>query len=112
MHGLFEVDGIENLNAIRLIDHFAVFVLYGLIDRIAVPVLYWLMVLAQLGTHFRCTALEHFTALHQDSAFRERSVKIENGKVTNNFQFRNLLFLHHHASVASSYPPECPCSSC
>ena len=47
-----------------------------------------------------------------DVAVRERSVKIENGKVTNNFQFRNLLFLHHHASVASSYPPECPCSSC
>ena len=46
-------------------------------------------------------------ALNHDAAFRERSVKIENGKVTNNFQFRNLLFLHHHASVASSYPPEC-----
>lgn len=52
------------------------------------------------------------THLIHKSAFRERSVKIENGKVTNNFQFRNLLFLHHHASVASSYPPECPCSSC
>ena len=52
------------------------------------------------------------TALPRNGSVRERSVKIENGKVTNNFQFRNLLFLHHHASVASSYPPECPCSSC
>ncbi|CCY08831.1 unknown [Clostridium sp. CAG:81] len=69
MHGLLEVDGIEDFNAIRLIDHFAVFVLYGLIDRIAVPVLYRLMVLAQLGTHFRCTALEHFAALHQNRTF-------------------------------------------
>lgn len=51
-------------------------------------------------------------ALDHDTTFRERSVKIENGKVTNNFQFRNLLFSHHHASVASSCPPECPCSSC
>ena len=69
MHGLFEVDGIENLNTIRLIDHFAVFVLYGLIDRIAMPVLYRLMILAQLGAYFRCTALEHFAALHQNRTF-------------------------------------------
>ena len=48
----------------------------------------------------------------RNGIIRERSVKIENGKVTNNFQFRNLLFSHHHASVASSCPPECPCSSC
>ena len=72
MHGLFEVDGIENLNTIRLIDHFAVFVLYGLIDRIAMPVLYRLMILAQLGAYFRRTALEHFTALHQNRAFGVR----------------------------------------
>ena len=58
-----------NLNTIRLIDHFAVFVLYGLIDRIAMPALYRLMILAQLGTHFRCTALEHFAALHQNRTF-------------------------------------------
>ena len=69
MHGLLEVDGIENLNSIRLIDHFAVFVLYGLINRIAMPVPYWLMVLAQLGTHFRRTALEHLAALHQNRTF-------------------------------------------
>ena len=68
MHGLLEVDGIEDFNAIRLIDHFAVFVLYGLIDRIAMSILYRLIILAQLGTHFRCTALEHFTALHQNGS--------------------------------------------
>ena len=72
VHGLLEVDGIENLNAVRLIDHLAVFVLHGLIDRIAVPVFYRLMVLAQLGTHFGCAALEHLTALHQNRAFRVR----------------------------------------
>ena len=60
---------IENLNAIRLIDYFAVFALYGLIDRIAVPILYRLMVLVQLGTHFRRTALEHLAALHQNRTF-------------------------------------------
>ena len=75
VHGLLEVDGIENLNTIRLIDHLAVFVLYGLIDRIAVPVLYWLMVLAQLGTHFRRTALEHLAALHQNRTFRVLSIR-------------------------------------
>lgn len=85
MHGLFEVDGIENLNTIRLIDHFAVFVLYGLIDRIAMPVLYRLMILAQLGTHFRCTALEHFAALHQNRAFRECFVKINKGNISPSF---------------------------
>ena len=96
VHRLVEVDGIQHPDLVRLVDDLSVFVLHRL------------AVLAQLGR----AALEHFAALHQDSALRERSVKIENGKVTNNFQFRNLLFLHHHASVASSYPPECPCSSC
>ena len=44
------------------------------------------------------TALfEHLSALDQYGAFRERSVKIENGKVTNNFQFRNSPFSHRHA---------------
>ena len=35
--------------------------------------------------------------LDDNAAFRERSVKIENGKVTNNFQFRNSPFSHRHA---------------
>ena len=85
VHGLLEVDGIEDFNAIRLIDHFAVFVLYGLIDRIAVPVPYWLMVLAQLGAHFRCAALEHLAALHQNGSFRECFVKINKGNISPSF---------------------------
>ena len=40
---------------------------------------------------------KHFAALHQHRTLRERSVKIENGKVTNNFQFRNSPFSHRHA---------------
>ena len=41
---------------------------------------------------------EHeLSALHGDAALRERSVKIEKGKVTNNFQFRNSPFSHRHA---------------
>ena len=50
VHGLFEVDGIEDLNPVRLIDDLAVLILHGL------------SVLAQLGR----TALKHFAALHQD----------------------------------------------
>ena len=40
---------------------------------------------------------QSIAALDDNAAFRERSVKIENGKVTNNFQFRNLPFSHRHA---------------
>ena len=53
VHGLLEVDGIEDFDPVRLIDDLAVLILHGL------------AILAQL----RCTALEHFTALHQDGAF-------------------------------------------
>ena len=40
---------------------------------------------------------QRHSALGHDTALRERSVKIENGKVTNNFQFRNSPFSHRHA---------------
>ena len=53
MHGLLEVDGIEDFDPVRLIDDLAALILHGL------------SVLAQLGG----AALEHFTALHQNSAF-------------------------------------------
>ena len=53
VHGLLEVDGIEDFDPIRLIDVLAVLILHGL------------AVLAQLG----CAALKHFAALHQDGAF-------------------------------------------
>lgn len=53
VHGLLEVDGIEDFDPVRLIDDLAALILHGL------------AVLAQLG----CTALEHFTALHQNGAF-------------------------------------------
>ena len=66
MHGLLEVDGIEDFDPVRLIDDFAVLILHGL------------AVLAQLGR----PALEHLAALHQDGSFRDAVVKIENGNVT------------------------------
>ena len=96
VHGLLEVDGIEDFDPVRLIDDLAALILHGL------------AILAQLGG----AALEHFAALHQDGAFRVDFVKIEKGNVTNNFQFRNCQFSHHHASIASSSPPRCPCSLC
>lgn len=37
-------------------------------------------------------------------------VKIENRSVAYDFQLRNYLLSHHHASAASSCPPRCPCS--
>ena len=43
---------------------------------------------------------------------RKRFVKIENGKVTNYFQFRNSPLSHHHALTASSCPLRCPCFPC
>ena len=52
VHGLLEVDGIEDLDAVRLINDLAVLILHGL------------SVLPQLG----CAPLEHFSALHQDGA--------------------------------------------
>ena len=51
-------------------------------------------------------------ALDHDTAFRKRFVKIENGKVTNYFQFRNSPLSHHHALTASSCPLRCPCFPC
>ena len=47
-----------------------------------------------------------------DCTFRKRFVKIENGKVTNYFQFRNSPLSHHHALTASSCPLRCPCFPC
>ena len=51
-------------------------------------------------------------ALDHDTTFRKRFVKIENGKVTNYFQFRNSPLSHHHALTASSCPLRCPCFPC
>ena len=59
VHGLLEVDGIEDFDPVRLIDDLAALILHGL------------SVLAQLGG----SALEHFTALHQNSAFRVLSIR-------------------------------------
>ena len=47
-----------------------------------------------------------------EGSFRKRFVKIENGKVTNYFQFRNSPLSHHHALTASSCPLRCPCFPC
>lgn len=69
VHRLLKVDGIQNLDVVRFIDHLAVFTLHGLINRVPMPVFYRLVVLAQLGAHFRRTALEHLAAFHQDRAF-------------------------------------------
>ena len=69
VHGLLEVDGIEDFDPIRLIDVLAVLILHGL------------AVLAQLG----CAALKHFAALHQDGAFRECFVKINKGNISPSF---------------------------
>ena len=49
-------------------------------------------------------------ALNHDAAFRVVPVKIENRSVAYNFELRNYLLSHHHASAASSCPPRCPCS--
>ena len=95
VHGLLEVDRIEDLDPVRLINDLAVFVLHRLAS------------LAQLGR----TTLEHLTALHQNGSLRVTFVKIEKGKVTNYFQIRNYPFSHHHASDTSSCPPKCLCSS-
>lgn len=54
-------------------------------------------------------ALKNVAHLQQRRSFWVGFVKIENGKVTNYFQIRNYPFSHHHASVASFCPPECPC---
>jgi hypothetical protein len=96
VHGLLEVDGIEDLDAVRLINDLAVFILHGL------------SVLPQFG----CAPLEHFSALHQNGSLRVVPVKIENRSVTYNFRLRNYLLSHHHASAASSCPPRCLCSLC
>ena len=61
MHGLLEVDGIEDFDPVRLIDDLAALILHGL------------AVFAQFGR----PALEHLAALHQDGAFRKRFVKTE-----------------------------------
>ena len=96
VHGLLEVDRIEDLDPVRLINDLAVFVLHRLAS------------LAQLGR----TTLEHLTALHQNGSLRNSFVKIENGSITDNFHFRNWRLLHRHASGVSPYLPACPCSPC
>ena len=53
VHGLLEVNGVEDFDPVRLIDDLAVLILHGF------------AVLAQLGG----ASLEHFAALHQDGAF-------------------------------------------
>ena len=55
---------------------------------------------------------EHLSTLDNDRTLRKRFVKIENGKVTNYFQFRNSPLSHHHALNASSCPLRCPCFLC
>ena len=50
VHGLLEVNGVEDFDPVRLIDDLAVLILHGF------------AVLAQLGG----ASLEHFAALHQD----------------------------------------------
>ena len=62
VHGLLEVDRIEDLDPVRLINDLAVFVLHRLAS------------LAQLGR----TTLEHLTALHQNGSLRKRFVNTEN----------------------------------
>ena len=52
MHGFLEVDGIEDLDPVRLINDLAVLILHGL------------SVLSQFG----CAPLEHFPALHQNGS--------------------------------------------
>ena len=59
VHGLLEVDGIEDLDAVRLINDLAVFILHGL------------SVLPQFG----CAPLEHFSALHQNGSLRVLSIR-------------------------------------
>jgi len=54
VHGFLEVDGIEDLDPVRLINDLAVLILH------------WLSVLPQLG----CAPLEHFPALHQNGSLR------------------------------------------
>ena len=72
MHGFLEVDGIEDLDPVRLINDLAVLILHGL------------SVLSQFG----CAPLEHFPALHQYRAFRKRFVNTENDN-----SLKNELFL-------------------
>ena len=55
---------------------------------------------------------QHLSALGNDAALRVVPVKIENRSVTYNFELRNYLLSHHHASAALSCPPRCPCSLC
>ena len=54
VHTFFEVDGIQHLDAVRLINDLTVLVLHGL------------SVLSQLG----CAPLEHFSALDQNGSLR------------------------------------------
>ena len=72
MHGFLEVDGIEDLDPVRLINDLAVLILHGL------------SVLSQFGR----TPLEHFSALHQNGSLRKRFVNTENDN-----SLKNELFL-------------------
>lgn len=60
--------------------------------------------------HLIAIAEHELSALHGDAALRVVPVKIENRSVAYDFQLRNYLLSHHHASAASSCPPRCPCS--
>lgn len=64
------------------------------------------------STYILPELLPRYRALQPDVTFRKRFVKIENGKVTNYFQFRNSPLSHHHALTASSCPLRCPCFPC
>ena len=59
MHGLAEVDGVENLGAVRLINHLPL----GVPQRLSM--------LVPLGR----AALEQPAAFHQDGAFRVLSIR-------------------------------------
>ena len=86
MHGLLEVDGIEDFDPVRLIDDLAALILHGL------------AVLAQLG----CAALKHFAALHQDGALGLPFVKIKNQDAAVNSKdtsFRFFLDDFSHLSI-------------
>ena len=69
VHGLLEVDGVEDLYPVRLIDNFAALILHGL------------SVLIHLGS----APLEHLAALHQDGAFWSSIFWIEKGYIADNF---------------------------
>ena len=65
MHGLAEVDGVENLDAVRFINHLPL----GVPQRLSM--------LVPLG----CVALEQIAAFHQDGALGEDVVKIFKGNI-------------------------------